>query len=62
MTVVCTIKRLFTAYLTNLGMAKANLALAKIINDGFKVCRKLKLTFKIVNYDCETFLVQATIG
>jgi hypothetical protein len=60
MTVVCTIKRLFTAYLTNLGESQANLALTKIINCDLKVSCKLKLTFKIVNYNCGAFIVKAT--
>ncbi len=55
-------KCLFTAYLTNLGKSHANLALPKIINYDLRVSRKLKLTFKIVNYNCGAFIVKATGG
>jgi len=36
------------------------LAPAKSINDESKVRCKLKLTYKIINYDCKTFILQAT--
>jgi hypothetical protein len=57
MTVACTIKLQFAAYLTIQAKAEANLALAfdRIVN--YK--RNLKLTFMVVNYDGETFIVQA---
>ncbi len=62
MTIVCTIKQLFTAYLTNLAKSHANLALPKIINYDLRVSRKRKLTFKIVKYNCGAFIVKATGG
>jgi hypothetical protein len=58
MTVPCTIKLLLTAYLTIL--AKANLALARIVNYDRKVKHKLNRTFMIINYDREIFLIQVS--
>jgi hypothetical protein len=39
--------------------AKANANLVKILNYNHKVCCKLKHTYTIVQYDCETFIVWA---
>jgi hypothetical protein len=52
MTVACTIKLLFRAYLMILAKAKANLASARIVNYD-KIRCKLKHTFMIVNYNRE---------
>jgi hypothetical protein len=37
----------------------ANLALPRSINQGGKVCCKLKNAFTIVDYNCKTFILQA---
>jgi hypothetical protein len=58
MSVACTIKLLLTEYLTIL--AKANLALARIVNYDHKVKHKLNHTFMIINYDRQIFLVQVS--
>ncbi len=58
MTVTCTIKLLFTAYLTI--QAKAKLAIARIVNYNHKVCTKLKRKFMVLNYDRDTFIVEVT--
>jgi hypothetical protein len=56
MTLACTIKLLFTAYLMILAKAKAKakakLASVRIVNYD-KIRCKLKLTFMIVNYNRE---------
>ncbi len=41
-------------------MILADLAIARIVNYDCKVCCKFNSTFTIVNYDCETFIVQAS--
>jgi hypothetical protein len=41
-------------------MIVANLALARSINYDRKVRYKLKRTFRIINYDPKSFIVQAT--
>jgi hypothetical protein len=54
MTVACTLILRFTTYLTIL--AKANFALARIVNCDRKVKHKLNRTFTIINYDRQIFL------